>query len=184
MGTRSGDYPWPAAGSVDGGDVAGFPLARTLAVLGRSLHMRPTPSLAHGALSPALLARRPHDAHLPAAGTAVSRRGPPHRAPLPVPGPAAAAAVADFAASGVAVVDGVLGGDALAELRAFCEASTLFHKAYIQGYVGAFMGDGFGAAGLLHQVMAPAAESRRGASVRTLASGAACRDVGDGRSGF
>ena len=108
-----------------------FFLARTLAVLGRSVYLRPTPSLCAGALAPTYLARRQLGLTS-----------------------AAAAAESEFAAAGVAVVDGLLSPVALEELRAFCEESTFFHKNYIQGYVGAFMGDGFGSAGLLHQLVA------------------------------
>lgn len=59
-----------------------------------------------------------------------------------------------FNAAGVAVVDDFLTDEALAELRRFVLGSTIFTRAYIQGYLGAFLGDGFGASPLVLQVAA------------------------------
>ena len=45
---------------------------------------------------------------------------------------------------GIAAIDGLLRPDALAELRRFCHESTIWHEfRYANGYLGAFMADGF-----------------------------------------
>ena len=102
-------------------------LARTLAVLGRSVFLRPTPSLPEGALASPLVLNRT----LPEPGSGPRGAATPQLV-LPRPGPTAAVAEAEFRARGVAVVDGLLSATALAELRRFCEESTFYHKAYIQ----------------------------------------------------
>jgi len=102
-------------------------LLKVRALLGRTVYLRPSPALPGGASALAFLT--PASGH----GTAIAR---------------------DMATQGVAIVDSILSQAALAELRQFCWESTVFHKAYIQGYVGAFLGDGLGATGVLHQVAA------------------------------
>ncbi|KAJ1452316.1 hypothetical protein M885DRAFT_527376 [Pelagophyceae sp. CCMP2097] len=57
-----------------------------------------------------------------------------------------------FFERGVAVVDDVLTELALEGLRDFLSGSTIFTKTYLQGYVGAFLADGFGSSGLVWQV--------------------------------
>ena len=52
----------------------------------------------------------------------------------------------------LAVVDNVLRPDALREVIAFCQDSTIFWRNYIQGYQGAFLNSGFGASGLVLQI--------------------------------
>ena len=112
------------------------------ALQGRSLYLRPTPALSEGAVATRWFpgTKDPEKATKGSAG--------------PTSEGARAKVVTDFEDHGVAVVDRLLSPRALAELEAFCVESTMFHRSYIQGYVGAFLGDGFGAAGLLHQVAA------------------------------
>ncbi|KAH8061040.1 hypothetical protein JL722_4333 [Aureococcus anophagefferens] len=62
---------------------------------------------------------------------------------LALSGEAAAAAEAALD-RGVAVVDGLLRAETLERLRRFVLRSTVFTRAYAQGYLGAFLGDGFG----------------------------------------
>ena len=57
-----------------------------------------------------------------------------------------------FEANGIAVVDEMLKDETLERLRAFVLGSTIFTRAYAQGYLGAFLGDGFGSAGVVQQV--------------------------------
>lgn len=57
-----------------------------------------------------------------------------------------------FEANGIAVVDEMLKDETLKRLRAFVLGSTIFTRAYAQGYLGAFLGDGFGSAGVVQQV--------------------------------
>ena len=71
---------------------------------------------------------------------------------LALSGEAAAKAEAAFLDRGVAVVDGLLRAETLERLRRFVLGSTVFTRAYAQGYLGAFLGDGFGAAAIVHQV--------------------------------
>ena len=59
-----------------------------------------------------------------------------------------------FAEDGVAIVDNILKEETLTRLRDFVLGSTVFTRAYAQGYLGAFLGDGFGAAGVIQQVAA------------------------------
>ena len=59
-----------------------------------------------------------------------------------------------FMEDGVAVVDGILKQETLARLRDFVLGSTVFTRAYAQGYLGAFLGDGFGASAVVQQVAA------------------------------
>lgn len=51
----------------------------------------------------------------------------------------------------VVVIDGLLSEDALRRLREFCWTSTIWKKDYENGYIGAFLGDGF-ASPLLLQI--------------------------------
>ncbi|KAJ8599046.1 hypothetical protein CTAYLR_009813 [Chrysophaeum taylorii] len=62
------------------------------------------------------------------------------------------AVTAAFAARGVAVVDDFLTADAAAALRDFVLGSTVFTRAYVQGYLGAFLADGFGASPVVQQL--------------------------------
>jgi hypothetical protein len=62
---------------------------------------------------------------------------------------AAAIAEESFAKSGVAVVDDVLTEETLVSLREFLRGSTIFTRAYVQGYLGAFLADGFGGSSLI-----------------------------------
>ena len=60
---------------------------------------------------------------------------------------------------GVAVVDGILKEETLTRLREFVLGSTVFTRAYAQGYLGAFLGDGFGASAVVQQVAAELRET-------------------------
>ena len=51
----------------------------------------------------------------------------------------------------VTYIDGLLSDEALRRLRHFCWASTIWKKDYENGYIGAFLGDGF-ASPLLLQI--------------------------------
>lgn len=57
-----------------------------------------------------------------------------------------------FASTGVAVVDEFFTVSALTALREFVLGSTIFTRVYIQGYIGAFLADGFGASPVVQQV--------------------------------
>mmetsp|Transcript_10730 Transcript_10730/g.14843 ORF Transcript_10730/g.14843 Transcript_10730/m.14843 type:complete len:590 (-) Transcript_10730:7016-8785(-) len=61
-------------------------------------------------------------------------------------------ATRDFVARGVAVVDDVLTPDALSSVRDFVLGSTVFTRTYIQGYLGAFWADGFGASPIVQTI--------------------------------
>lgn len=86
----------------------GSHFARTLAVLGRTVYLRPTPALRGGALHSKF---------------AVSAQGDRTEATK---------IESEFVTSSVAVADDLLSKQAVSELRAFCEDSTFFHKNYIQ----------------------------------------------------
>lgn len=60
--------------------------------------------------------------------------------------------VEQFASTGVAVVDDFFTVSALTALREFVLGSTIFTRVYIQGYIGAFLADGFGASAVVQQV--------------------------------
>lgn len=81
---------------------------RTLAVLGRTIYLRPTPALPSGALHSKFIKNAQESR------TAV----------LEVED--------EFLAASVAIMDDLLSKEALFELRSFCEDSTIFHKNYIQ----------------------------------------------------
>lgn len=57
-----------------------------------------------------------------------------------------------FSKDGVAVVDNFLTPEGLEGLREFVKGSTIFTRAYIQGYLGAFLSDGFGASPVVQQL--------------------------------
>jgi hypothetical protein len=54
----------------------------------------------------------------------------------------------------VAVVDGLFSEAALQALVEFARTATVFHRGYIQGYVGAFLTDGLGASAAVLQAAA------------------------------
>ena len=64
-----------------------------------------------------------------------------------------------FEDDGVAIVDNILKEETLTRLRDFVLGSTVFTRAYAQGYLGAFLGDGFGSAGVVQQVAAELRET-------------------------
>ena len=82
--------------------------SRILAVLGRTIYVRPTPALRSGALHSKFTAN--------AWGN----------------GSQAPEVEDEFLAESVAIVDDLLSKEALFELRSFCEDSTIFHKNHIQ----------------------------------------------------
>ena len=63
-------------------------------------------------------------------------------------------ATAEFQRRGVAVVDNFLTPETTATLRDFVLGSTIYTRTYIQGYLGAFLADGFGASPLIHRLAA------------------------------
>lgn len=81
---------------------------RILAVLGRTIYLRPTPALPSGTLHSKFTKNAQKDQ------TAVLE------------------VEEEFLAASVAIVDDLLSKTALFELRSFCEDSTIFHKNYIQ----------------------------------------------------
>jgi hypothetical protein len=86
--------------------VGAFPFARTLAVLGRTVYLRPTPALLGGALSSSLMTCEGSEC--------------------------GSVQMKSFERDGFALIDGFLSVHALKELREFCEQSTIFHRNYIQ----------------------------------------------------
>jgi hypothetical protein len=96
--------------------VDGFSLYRAVAVLGRTVYLRPTPALASGALSKKFFLQPEEEEEVASTLTTA----------------AAASAEKEFETRGVTVLDGFLSSEALRELRAYCEDSTFYHKNYIQ----------------------------------------------------
>lgn len=78
-----------------------------------------------------------------------------------------------FAQAGVAVVDDFLTDDAIRALRDFVLGSTIFTRGYVQGYLGAFLADGFGAS----PVVAKLADELRTTTFPDLLAGARLRQA-------